>query len=248
MSTDHDQLLGERFARLAPQADPADWLDVLRRARRPAPRRALLVAALVAGAFVLAGAALALSGVVGTGVPAIDRLLDRSSDSFLNVPPGSPVPDFRPQPGSVGEPLRFRFRGLHYTAVGFRARDGSICSARVDPRARRSGGVGCAGARLLRRALAREPLFLSGGGGGPQLIAHGFARADVESLRLAGAGDSGVVALSEPWRPRGHDTEPIRFFYVVVVSHETGPRSPLLPEGVRIQARLADGSVSELRR
>ena len=33
MSMDSDQLLVDRFARLAPKADPADWADVQRRAR-----------------------------------------------------------------------------------------------------------------------------------------------------------------------------------------------------------------------
>jgi hypothetical protein len=206
------------------------------------------VAALVLALFALASAALALSGV-STGVPAIDRLLDRTTRSFEDVPPGAPVPKFQPQRGSVSEKLRFQLGGRHYTAVGFRAEDGSICSALVDPESERaSGGIGCAGARSLRRGLRSDPLFLSGGGGGELRIAHGFARADVERLTLTGSGDHGVIALSEPWRPGAQDGEPIRFFYVVTEWQATGPRAPLLPRGVRIEARLADGSVIELRR
>ena len=260
MSTDPDQLLGDRFARLAPRADVDDWADVLRRAgrlgplsSRRAPRRGLLAAAVIAALFVLAGGALALSGVSlsgeSTGVPKIDRMLDRSTLSFLDVPPGSPVPRFQPQRGSVSEKLRFQFGGHHYTAVGFRVKDGSVCSALVEPRSpRANGGGGCNGARFLRRALAQAPVHLSGGGGGKPAFAHGFARAEVVSLELIGAGHRGVVALSEPWRPRGPDTTPIRFFYVLTKGARTGPRAPLLPEGTRIAVRLADGSVVTLPR
>lgn len=259
MTTDPD-LLRDRFARLAPADDAPDWADVVRRAQRldppsrgRTPRRALLVAAVLIALFALAGGALALSGVSlsgeSTGVPEIDRMLDRSTRSFLDVPPGSPVPQFQPQRGSVSEKLRFQFRAHNYTAVGFRTADGSVCSALVEPRSMRpNGGIGCIGARSLRSALAQDSVNLSGGGGGGPTIAHGFARAEVVSLELSGAGHYGVVALSEPWRPRGPDSTPIRFFYLVMNGEPTGPRAPLLPEGVRIEARLADGSVSELQR
>lgn len=248
MSTDHDQLLRERFARVAPPTEPGDFADVLRRARRPGPPRALLVAALLAGALVVAGGALALGGG-GTGVPAIDRLLDRAGRNFDDVPKGAPKPLFQPQPGSVSEPLRFRFGRFRFTAVGYRAADGSICSATVDPAAvRTTGGIGCVGTRHLDRSLRRDPVLLSGGGGGRVRVAHGFTRADVESLRLVGTGEPAVVALSSPWRPRGPETEPIRFFYVVLKSAALGPRALLLPEGARIEVRLADGTVSEPQR
>jgi hypothetical protein len=264
MSMDSDQLLVDRFARLAPQADAPDWADVQRRARRlrppssgRAPRRVLLVAAILVALFALAGGALALSGVSlsgeSTGVPQIDRMLDRSTRSFLDVPPGSPLPQFQPQRGSVSEKLRFQFRGHHYTAVGFRVKDGSVCSALVEPLSMRAnGGIGCNGARFLRRSLARDPVHLSGVGGGDetgqQTIANGFAREEVVSLALTGAAHNGVVALSEAWRPAGKDGEPIRFFYVVMDTEPAGPRAPLLPEGLRIEALLDDGSLIEIPR
>jgi hypothetical protein len=258
MSTDSDQLLSDRFARLAPRAD-ADWADVLRRARRlgppssgRAPRRALLVAAVVAALFALAGGALALSGVSlsgeSTGVPAIDHLLDGATRDFEDVPPGAPRPLFQPQRGSVSDKLKFQFRGHQYTAVGFRAADGSVCSALVEPQSNRAnGGIGCIGAPSLRRSLAQDPGRLSGGGGRRPTIAHGFARAEVVSLALTGAGHNGVVALSEAWRPAGEDGQPVRFFYLVT-NRQAGPRVPLLPDGWRIEARLADGSVVTLPR
>jgi hypothetical protein len=255
MSTNSDQLLSERFARLAPGADAADWADVLRRARRMgpqssgrAPRRALLVAAVAAALLAVAGGAVALSGV-GTGVPAIDRLLNGATRDFADVPRGAPRPMFRPQRGSVSDTLRFQFRGHRYTAVGYRAADGSVCSALVEPRSKRANGaVGCIGAPSLRRALAQDPGRLSGGGGGRQTILNGFARAEVVGLALTGAGHNGVVALSEAWRPAGEDGQPIRFFYVVMNRDAMGPQVPLLPAGVRIRARLADGSVVTLPR
>jgi hypothetical protein len=254
MSMDSDQLLSDRFARLAPQADAADWADVRRRARRlgppstgGAPRRALLVAAVLVALLALAGGALALSGV-STGVPAIDRLLDGATRDFADVPPGAPRPLFQPQRGSVSDQLRFQFGGRHYTAVGFRAADGSVCSALVEPESKRAnGGIGCIGAPSLRRSLAQEPGRLSGGGGSRPTIANGFARAEVVSLRLTGAGRNGVVALSEAWTPGGQHGEPVRFFYLVT-NLEAGPRIPLLPDGWRIEARLADGSVVTLPR
>lgn len=102
MTTDPD-LLSVRFARVAPADDTPDWADVVRRARRFGPplrertsRRALLVAAVLVGLLALAGGALALSGVSlsgeSTGVPEIDRMLDRSTRHFQDVPPGSPGP------------------------------------------------------------------------------------------------------------------------------------------------------------
>jgi len=254
MSMDSDQLLADRFARLAPKADSADWADVLHRARRlgsassgRVPRRALLVAAVLAALFALAGGALALSGV-STGVPAIDDLLDGATRDFADVPPGAPRPLFQPQPGSVSDKLKFQFRGHEYTAVGFRAADGSVCTALVEPESKRAnGGIGCIGAPSLRRALAQGPGRLSGGGGRRPTISHGFARADVVSLALTGAGRDGVVALSEAWRPAGEDGQPVRFFYLVT-NRRAGPRVPLLPDGWRIEARLADGSVVTLAR
>jgi hypothetical protein len=249
-----DPLLAERFARLAPQTDAGDWADVLRRARRlgpsngRAPRRALLVAAVLVALFAVAGGAVALSGV-GTGVPAIDRLLDGATRDFKDVPRGAPRPLFQPQRGSVGGKLRFQFQGHRYTAVGYRAADGSVCTALVEPESKRANGaIGCIGAPSLRRTLAQGPGRLSGGGGGRPTIAHGFARAEVESLKLTRAGNHGVVALSEPWRPRGPDSTPIRFFYVVTDAEPAGPRWPLLAKGMEIEARLADGNVVTLPR
>jgi hypothetical protein len=253
MTTEPDLLI-DRFARLAPAGDAPDWDDVLHRARRLRPpssgrarRRVLLVAAVVGALFALAGGALALSGV-STGVPAIDRLLDGATRDVEDAPPRSPVPRFQPQPGSVSPKLRFEFRGHEYTAVGFRAEDGSVCSALVEPRSvRANGGIGCIGARSLRRTLAEAPGRLSGGGGGPFTIANGFARAEVMGLALTGAGHHGMVALSKPWRPAGEGGEPIRFFYVVMDA-APGARWPLLPKGVEIEARLADGRVVTLPR
>jgi hypothetical protein len=255
MSMDSDQLLADRFGRLAPHADTGDWADVLHRARRlgppssgRAPRRALLVAAVLVALFAVAGGAVALSGV-GTGVPAIDRLLDGATRDSKDVPHGAPRPLFQPQRGSVSGKLRFQFRGHHYTAVGYRAADGSVCSALVEPESKRANGaVGCIGAPSLRRTLAQAPGRLSGGGGGRPMILNGFARAEVVGLALTGAGHDGVVALSEAWTPAGEDGEPMRFFYVVMKGEPTGPSVPLLPTGVRIKARLADGSVVTLPR
>jgi hypothetical protein len=252
MSMDSDQLLVDRFARLTPKPDALDWADVQRRGRRlspassgRAPRRVLLVAAVLGALFALAGGAFALSGV-STGVPAIDRLLDGATRDFNDVPPGAPRPLFQPQRGSVSDKLKFQFRGHQYTAVGFRAADGSVCSALVEPESNRAnGGIGCIGAPSLRRALAQDPGRLSGGGGRGPTIAHGFARADVVSLALTGAGHDGVVALSEAWTPGGQHGEPVRFFYLVT-NREPGPRIPLLPDGWRLRARLADGSVVTL--
>jgi hypothetical protein len=255
MSIDSDHLLVDRFARLAPKPDAPDWGDVQRRARGlsppssgRAPRRVVLAAAVLVGLFALAGGALALSGVT-TGVPAIDRLLDGATRDFADVPRGAPRPLFQPQRGSVSDKLSFEFRRHRYTAVGFRAADGSVCTALVEPESKRAnGGIGCIGAPSLRRALAQGPGRLSGGGGRRPTISHGFARADVVSLALTGAGHRGVVALSDAWRPAGEDGQPVRFFYLVT-NRQAGPRLPLLPpRGWRIRARLADGSVVTLPR
>ena len=158
---------------------------------------------------------------------------------------GAPAyPDVHAQAGSVSEPLEVVFDDVRYTAVGFRSEAGLICSALVDPASERAqGGVGCAGERSLRRGLDEQPFFVSGGGGGGHMIANGFARADVVSMSLASGGDRAVIELSKPWRPLTRAT-PIRFFYVITdAPSKVRPRSPLLPPGIRIEARLADGRV-----
>jgi hypothetical protein len=253
MSTDAD--LKARFDRLASPLDDLDWLDVVRCARelqrspRTGRRRALLLAAALLGLLALAGAALALTGST-TGVPAIDRLLDRGSRIHAN--PGEPRPSLRPRQGSVSEPLEFTVGGTRYTAVGFRNHQDGICSAladseRVGPP--QDGGVSCQSARLLRRALMERPVEFYAGGGGRHLKLAGFAREEVQRVVVTDPTGPTTAKLSPPWSPEPWRTAPIRFVYLLFDAPAGEPRpGQLFGNDLHIEAHLADGRVVEVRR
>lgn len=257
MTNDPDQLLRDRFARLTDEAEAPDWSDVVRRARRISapPRRwtrprAVLAVALF-GAFAVAGSAIALS-TTSTGVPPIDELLDRASRPPERAAPNAPQVDVRPSAGSVSEPLSFASDGTRFTAVGFRSQQGAICSALVESEAtpdRVQGGVGCLAEPLLRRALETSSVhvFAGGGGGeGHQRSVQGFARADVVSVSLVDGNSSSGVGLSEPWKPEPWVGGPIRFFYTLMVQAEGEPVDSPPGRGLRIKARLANGTSVEI--
>jgi hypothetical protein len=107
--------------------------------------------------------------------------------------------------------------------------------------------VGCYSARLLRKALAKSPVHVFGGGGGEIQDVQGFARADVVALTRLDSGGAGTIALSEPWRPEPWDGEPIRFFYSVTTEklHDRPTQSPPW-QGLRLRAELADGRSVEV--
>jgi hypothetical protein len=253
MSTDAD--LKGRFDRLASPQDDLDWLDVVRRARelhsspRGRRRRALLIAAALVMLLALAGAAVALTGTT-TGVPAIDRLLDRGSP--VDADPGEPRPVLRPRQGSVSEPLEFTVGGTPYTAVGFRNHRDGMCSALVDSSGvgpQQDGGVSCLSARLLRRALAERPVEFFAGGGGRYLKLAGFARADVERIVVTGPTRQTTAKLSPPWSPEPWKGAPIRFVYVLFDAPAGGPRpGQLIGNDLHIEAHLANGRIVEVRR
>jgi hypothetical protein len=257
MTTDADHLLRARFALTTPDPDPADWPDVVRRSRgvegsprRDTRRRALLLVAALLGVLVVAGSAIAISGS-STGIPAIDDLLDKASRPALEAPPFAPGRDVRPVPGSISAPLAFDSDGIRFTAVGFRSRNGMICSAQVDSAAtpeRPTGGVGCLSERLLRKALDDSPVHVFAGGGGAHQAFQGFARADVVGLALADAGAHGNVGLSEPWKPEPWAGEPIRFFYAIVPATEAEGSNDAAPWHVLpLKATMANGDSVEIR-
>jgi hypothetical protein len=96
MTQDHDRLLAERFAAIAPTGADADWDDVVRRSRRHRDRRgsqrrrgALLAAAAAGLALLLAVPALGLGGRV-TGL--IDEILGAEQDFRRSHPRGDALP------------------------------------------------------------------------------------------------------------------------------------------------------------
>lgn len=256
MTSDADQLLQTRFTHTAPGPDPPDWADVVRRARQlaepsraDARRRASLIAAVLLAALAVAGSAIAISGG-STGIGAIDELLDRASRPSEEAAPNAPRNDVRPVPGSISEPLTLEHDGADYIAVGFRSRQGLICSALVDSPAtldRLYGGVGCLAERGLRQALDESPVHVFAGGGGEPRSVQGFARADVVSISPADGDGSSTVGLSEPWKPEPWAGEPIRFVYTLTTQRAGSDPAGVPPwRGLRLEAQLANGESVEI--
>lgn len=226
-------------------------------------RRGVLVTAIAGALLVLTGAAIAVTGGVSTGVPAIDELLDQASEPPPTAPNSErnrgdarlpsgvkpPVPQVKPGDAeSVSPPLRVTLPdGTEATAVGYRTADGSICTAIAqtgDPSAAVGGvgGVGCLGGRLFRRDLERSAgRAIGGGGGSAGLTASGFARADVEAITARASGHRTEAQLSPAWNPDPRTS--IKMFYVFL---QVPPTSQGRPTRVRLQARLEDGSTVPL--
>jgi hypothetical protein len=189
------------------------------------------------------------------GSASSDRLPDESSVPASPrrgeaAPPHAPVPPSRrgpqPLPGSLSDPIAFRFEGDRHSAVGFRSRGDLICTRETTEVDNRPAllSASCAGERSLRRALERDPFYVYAGGGGRATSATGFARESVVEIRAIASSVATTVALSEPWRPKPWRGEPIRFFYVLSDARPD-PGAGLLPPGVQLQARLANGEVVE---
>jgi hypothetical protein len=245
MMDEAELVLKQRFARTVTDPGAPDWGDVVRRARPRRPRRRLLLAAAaLIGILVVAGSAIALGGG-STGIPAIDDLLDRTSRPHE---PGQPATGVQPVPGSLSPPLEFDLDGKPLVAVGFQNRSqGMICSALVSTAERRYGGVGCLSQRILRDALAERPAHVfAGGGSGARRAIHGFARADVVGVSLHDGQGIGRIELSEPWKPEPWEGEPIRFFYAFTAPGAE-PEAGVPPwGGLRIEARLANGTTANV--
>lgn len=208
-------------------------------------RRTLVLAALVGGLVMLTGAALAVTGAVtgvSTRVPAIDDLLDRRPPpptSEDDTPPGEPpVPQVRPADAeSVSPPFEVTLPdGKRATAVGYRTADGSICTAIARDGERRLGNIGCLGRRFFRRELARNPVRLIGGAGGPGGLAihSGFARPDVQAITARTSTERAQAQLSPSWKPDPNTT--IRMFYVFLDATDS------FPPQITLKVRLGNGS------
>jgi hypothetical protein len=223
------------------------------------PRRRVRAGMRVAAAAVVA-AVLTVTSVMTIGGPSSDKSsVPRSPRSNSTSPPQGTVPPSRrgpqPLPGSLSDPIEFSFAGDSHLAVGFRGRGGPrqrggiICTRLMTEVDNRPSLVGasCAGERLLRRALAREPLFVYAGGGSGPTSTAGFARESVLEIRAIAPSVATRVVLSEPWRPKPWRGEPIRFVYVLSdAKPDTGPGARLLPLGVQLQAQLSNGEVVEV--
>jgi hypothetical protein len=221
----------------------------VRRRRRRRGLAGLAVALVALGGTT---GALALTDT-GTGIPAIDRLLDVSSRPGAFAPgkplppdmPAPPAPKVRPVPGSLGGRVSLELPTGEGVAVGYMNRSGAVCSAHTDldapARDRAYGGITCMSGRLLKRALETDPARLVGAGGGDAAtsVVNGFAREDVESLTVIGAHRTVDAVLSPAWTPRGWRAPPLRFFIALVDARDVGPRRPL----PTLRARLADGRV-----
>jgi hypothetical protein len=161
----------------------------------------------------------------------------------IRPPPREP----RPLPGSESGKVVFRFQRVSYSAVGFRGHGRVICATLTTELGKREPltSSSCAGQRVLRRALARDALYVASGGGGRHTTVSGFARESVSSIRAVASRGVAKVALSKPWRPVPWGGEPIRFFYVATdLPLDIGHRASLLPKGLHLQGQLATGQVA----
>jgi hypothetical protein len=203
-------------------------------ARMNGPRHrlsgALRVSAAAVGAAALGVAAVALLDGEGSerGGARDGRAVTRPPNRTVtgDVTP-APRPTFRPVPGSISEPAAFSFDGVRYRSVGFRNRDGSICTTLTMNKSAPPAGRSCLSARLLRRALSDNRFHVFAGGGGKHTAVTGFAQADVTRIRLVGTrlqnrvlypsrgvprpGGASPSASSTYWWPRGGRPNPAAF-------------------------------------
>ena len=227
-----------------------DLVEAAARMNEPRHRLsgALRVSAAAVGAAALGVAAVALLDGEGPerGGARDGRAVTRPPSRTVtgDVTP-APRPTFRPVPGSISEPAAFSFDGVRYRSVGFRNRDGSICTTLTMNKSAPPAGRSCLSARLLRPALSDNPFHIFAGGGGKHAAVSGFAQADVTRIRLVGTRLQNGVLLSKPWSPAPWRGEPIRFFYVLVDTRRPTDSRGLLPEGSRLQARLSNGDLVE---
>ena len=176
-----------------------------RSAKRRATRRRAIVAAVVA-LLLAATAATASLTQLGTGVPAVDQLLDIEARQVLH-----------PGPGSASEPLVVP-EGDHRTnVVAYRARDGSICVATADFH---RGGVrgsfgGCPSLRVVNRTIERRAgIWFGSVIGGDRRVNRFLVAGGVREVKPLGPGDWSVL-MTPPWTPPGRAGRPLRLIAVI---------------------------------
>jgi hypothetical protein len=207
----------------------------------------LRLAAALAGAAVLVGATAVLVGRDGSDRAPSSREPagppQNSPSPVAPVPPAEPPRHVRPVPGSLSNTVRFEFAGVRYSVVGFRSRNGAICTRltnRDNGPGRRLASDSCVGEWLLRRGLDR-PARVSGGGGGEHTFVTGFAQAHVAGIALLSPRYLSRVVLSEPWRPEPGQGKPIRFFFVLIDAPPDAPPDFPARARLRLEARLTSG-------
>lgn len=217
-----------------------DLVEAAARMKEPRHRLsgALRVSAATVGAAALGVAAVALlDGEGSERGGARDGRAATGPPSRTVTEPATPAPRprFRPVPGSISEPAALSFDGVRYRGVGFRNRDGLICTTLTMNESARPG-QSCLSERLLPRALSDNPFHIFAGGGGKHTTVAGYARADVTRIVLVGTRLPNRVLLSKPWSPTPGRGEPIRFFYVLVDWRRPTHSRSQLPEGSRLRA------------
>jgi len=201
--------------------------------RRRGRRRGAVI---VAVAALLAAATAATAALIdsGTGVPAVDKLLDVD------------VPDSRHPagPGSASESLRVP-EGDHMTnVVAYLARDGSVCVASADFKrggsARGSYG-GCPPlADVNRRILRRGGYWFGAALGTDQRTANFLVGGEVRSIRPLEKGDW-TVHMTAPWTPAGKGGRPLRLVVVVDEADITEQELSVTRLGPELELTYADG-------
>ena len=178
-----------------------------RRQRHRRRRRTALVAALVVLVLAAGAGASELAGL-GTGVPAIDQLLDIEHGSGArDIRPAGSSSDPLPAPGLTGGP--------NGVALAYVSRAGTICSAAAEDigeRGVRGGGGACYEPADLERTLDRRGVVCCTLSAGPKARTYaGYAAADIVAIRLLVPGRP-AAELTRPWTPKVPGARPQRYF------------------------------------
>ena len=200
---DHDAI-----AALRAELVSAAGRGIARRRRR---RRAATATALAAAVVLLALAAGAAAVAnLGTGVSAIDELLD--VEHGYGGPGGLPA-------GRGTEPVDVRIGDGVYRFIAYLNRRGEVVTAYAEPHrggVRGGGSGGGPHAADLARTLERRGAVLHGSTHGPeQRVWWGYADGSVESVRVSVPAGEWIVKMSPPWRPPASGAHPLRVLVVI---------------------------------
>jgi hypothetical protein len=242
------------------QADPLrrvrrELVMAAARANHRRRRRRILLLVVLPVLLLAASAGGAAVGGLGTGVPAVDRLLstDGSHDGT----------DPSPASGDASEPLALPNApdGKQAAVVAYVSRDGRICEVEADLRRRDDAPRGSDGgpcfttAELSRILSVRRALCCASSHAPERRIYHGLVAGDVIALRFRREDGTRFDArLTPAWTPDLPGAEPLRLFVAVDERDidvggdgvQPGEAAALMPR-YRVEAKLRDGRSVAIR-
>jgi hypothetical protein len=169
--------------------------------RRRARRRAVVIVAVI-GLLVAATAATAALISSGTGVPAVDKLLQVER---------------RPGVRSASEPLKVPDGDHRTNLVAYLSRSDSVCVVTADfvRKGVRGGFGGCPPlADVERAARRRGGMWFGSAIGADRRVNHFLVDGRASAVRPLGRGDWRVL-MTPPWTPRARQSRPLRLVTVI---------------------------------